>query len=275
MNYGVKKFFLDIDKKNNPNETITYLNKRCNNIVHKNLRLQDNRLYNHFVNIELDCEFVIQRWLKCLFDREFHPKHVEIFWDALLADENQVKSFDFNLADFICVAMIIFLRDELVIKDQNESFQRLFKYPPIESPVPLISLAINIRNEIKVKEFEEEEKKKEQEKKKEKMKIKIQEIDKINQDLIKKKNMNPIDSLDYLAEKKSKYSGVSVENNLNKNERNIINDGNPRIKIEELTLQNKYMLKELRRMFIKYNNKMDKSDRQKVNTLFDTIEKNI
>ena len=35
------------------------------------------------------------------------------------------------------------------------------------------------------------------------------------------------------------------------------------------------MLKELRRMFIKYNNKMDKSDRQKVNTLFDTIEKNI
>ena len=87
--------------------------------------------------------------------------------------------------------------------------------------------------------------------------------------------MNPIDSLDYLAEKKSKYSGVSVENNLNKNERNIINDGNPRIKIEELTLQNKYMLKELRRMFIKYNNKMDKSDRQKVNTLFDTIEKNI
>ena len=275
MNYGVKKFFLDIDKKNNPNETITYLNKRCNNIVHKDLRLQDNRLYNHFVNIELDCEFVIQRWLKCLFDREFHPKHVEIFWDALLADENQVKSFDFNLADFICVAMIIFLRDELVIKDQNESFQRLFKYPPIESPVPLISLAINIRNEIKVKEFEEEEKKKEQEKKKEKMKIKIQEIDKINQDLIKKKNMNPIDSLDYLAEKKSKYSGVSVENNLNKNERNIINDGNPRIKIEELSLQNKYMLKELRRMFIKYNNKMDKSDRQKVNTLFDTIEKNI
>ena len=171
--------------------------------------------------------------------------------------------------------MIIFLRDELVIKDQNETFQRLFKYPPIESPVPLISLAVNIRNEIKVKEFEEEEKKKEQEKKNEKMKIKIQEIDKINQDLMKKKNMNPIDSLDYLAEKKSKYSGVSVENNLNKNERNIINDGNPRIKIEELSLQNKYMLKELRRMFIKYNNKMDKSDRQKVNTLFDTIEKNI
>ena len=267
-----KIFFLDIDK-NNPNEKITYLNKRCNNIVHKNLRLQDNRLYNHFVNIELDCEFVIQRWLKCLFDREFHPKHVEIFWDALLADENQVKSFDFNLADFICVAMIIFLRDELVIKDQNESFQRLFKYPPIESPVPLISLAVNIRNEIKIKEFEEEEKKKEQEKKNGKMKIKIQEIDKINQDLMKKKNMNPIDSLDYLAEKKSMYTGAKFENNINKNE-NITNN-NPRVKIEELTIQTKYMLKELRRMFIKYNSKMDKNDRQKVSNLFDTLEKNI
>ena len=269
MNEGVKNFFLDKQK----NETQSYLVKRCNNIIHRKLRLQDNRLYNHFINIELDAEFVIQRWLKCLFDREFHPKHVEIFWDALLADENQVKSFDFNLADFICVAMIIFLRDELVIKDQNESFQRLFKYPPIESPVPLISLAVNIRNEIKIKEFEEEEKKKEQEKKNGKMKIKIQEIDKINQDLMKEKNMNPIDSLDYLAEKKSMYTGVKFENNINKNE-NITNN-NPRVKIEELTIQTKYMLKELRRMFIKYNSKMDKNDRQKVSNLFDTLEKNI
>ena len=269
MNEGVKNFFLDKQK----NESQSYLVKRCNNIIHRKLRLQDNRLYNHFINIELDCEFVIQRWLKCLFAREFHPKNVEIFWDDLLSDEYKYKTNNFNLADYLCIAMIVFIREELVIKDQNESFQRLFKYPPIESPVPLISLAVNIRNEIKIKEFEEEEKKKEQEKKNEKIKIKIQEIDKINQDLMKKKNMNPIDSLDYLAEKKSMYTGVKFENNINKNE-NITNN-NHRVKIEELTIQTKYMLKELRRMFIKYNSKMDKNDRQKVSNLFDNIEKNI
>ncbi len=271
MNYGVKNFFLDT--KNNPNEKMTYLNKRCHNIVHKDLRLQDNRLYNHFVNIELDCEFVIQRWLKCLFDREFHPKNVEIFWDALLADENQVKSNDFNLADFICIAMIIFIRNELVIKDQNETFQRLFKYPPIESPVPLIDLAINIRNEIKVKDFEEGERNKEKEKKHDIIREKVKEIEKINLDLIKKKNMNPVDSLDYLAEKKLMYSGIPVKsNNANNNKVKINNNVT---KIEELSIQNKNVLKDLRRMFIKYNGKMDKNDREKVNNLFDTLEKNL
>ena len=273
MNLGVKNFFMDIDKEKNPNEKLTYLIKRCKNIIHKNLRLQDNRLYNHFMNIELDCEFVIQRWLKCLFDREFHPKNVEIFWDALLADENQVKSNDFNLADFICIAMIIFIRDELVIKDQNETFQRLFKYPPIESPVPLIDLAINIRNEIKVKDFEEGERNKEKEKKHDIIREKVKEIEKINLDLIKKKNMNPVDSLDYLAEKKLMYSGIPVKsNNANNNKVKINNNVT---KIEELSIQNKNVLKDLRRMFIKYNGKMDKNDREKVNNLFDTLEKNL
>ena len=69
------------------------------------------------------------------------------------------------------------------------------------------------------------------------------------------------------------YTGAKFENNINKNE-NITNN-NPRVKIEELTIQTKYMLKELRRMFIKYNSKMDKNDRQKVSNLFDTLEKNI
>ena len=316
MNEGVKNFFLDKQK----NQTESYLVKRCNNIIHRKLRLQDNRLYNHFINIELDAEFVIQRWLKCLFDREFHPKNVELFWDALLSDEFKFQTHDFNFADYLCLAMIIFIRDELVIKNQSESFQRLFKYPPIESPTPLINLAFNLRSEVLTKEHEEDIKIKEKEEEKKKMMDKMKEIEKINQNLIKMKNMNNEDSLDYLAEKKKKFYTPTLEKSneikftndnsnkintniikdegkkiskeikpeikksitqeikedgINKNNNNQVKKSNSNINMDEISLQNKNILKELRRIYIKYSNKIEKSDKEKMNGLFDILEKNI
>jgi len=68
--------------------------------------------------------------------------------------------------DFIAVAMMNYIREDcknlifnkktlnifLVLrKDQNDCFQRLFKYPPIESPVTLIKLAIQIKGKITCK----------------------------------------------------------------------------------------------------------------------------
>ena len=67
--------------------------------------------------------------------------------------------------------MFNYIREELVIKDQNECFQRLFKYPPIESTKIIIDLALKLRVQIKKKIFEEEKiqrEKKEKKRKKEK-----------------------------------------------------------------------------------------------------------
>ena len=111
-----------------------------NNIVHTKLRLYDNRLYCHFNNIQLDCEIIVQRWLKCLFDREFHPKDVCGFWDAILCDVFIKGSKNLELIDYMCISMFSYIREELVIKDQNECFQRLFKYPPIESTKVIVDL---------------------------------------------------------------------------------------------------------------------------------------
>ena len=40
----------------------------------------------------------------------------------------------------MCIAMFSYIREELVIKDQNECFQRLFKYPLIESTKVIVDL---------------------------------------------------------------------------------------------------------------------------------------
>ena len=56
--------------------------------------------------------------------------------------------------------MIVYIRNDLIKKDQNQSFQTLFKYPEIDDPLILINLAIKYRNYIldpnRITENEEE-----------------------------------------------------------------------------------------------------------------------
>jgi TBC1 domain family protein 5 len=148
------KFYEDLE----PNETKTKLIKECNEITHEKLKIKDPKLYEHFNKIELDIEIVMQRWLKCLLSREFKLEQIKILWDAILADNSEENVF--NLVDYISLAMIVYIRNDLIKKDQNQSFQTLFKYPEIDDPLILINLAIKYRNYIldpnRITENEEE-----------------------------------------------------------------------------------------------------------------------
>ena len=148
------KFYEDLE----PNETKTKLIKECNEITHEKLKIKDPKLYEHFNKIELDIEIVMQRWLKCLLSREFKLDQIKILWDAILADNSEENVF--NLIDYISLAMIVYIRNDLIKKDQNQSFQTLFKYPEIDDPLKLINLAIKYRNYIldpnRITENEEE-----------------------------------------------------------------------------------------------------------------------
>ena len=148
------KFYEDLE----PNETKTKLIKECNEITHEKLKIKDPKLYEHFNKIELDIEIVMQRWLKCLLSREFKLEQIKILWDAILADNSEENVF--NLVDYISLAMIVYIRNDLIKKDQNQSFQTLFKYPEIDDPLILINLAIKYRNYIldpnRINENEEE-----------------------------------------------------------------------------------------------------------------------
>jgi len=148
MNFGINKFYEDIDEKKNPGETKNYLIKRCEYIAEKKLKIQNSRLYYHFVNIGIQPEVVIQRWIKCLFTREFHPQDCAVIWDAIFANEITEPSGDLSYVDYFSIAMLDFISDELLRKDQNECFKRLFQYPPLESMTTLISLTSRIKPNI-------------------------------------------------------------------------------------------------------------------------------
>ena len=190
MKLGVNKFYEDIDLEKNPGETKNYLVKRCECISEKKIRLQNSRLYYHFVNIGLDSGIILQRWIKCLFTREFHPQDCSVIWDAILANEVMEPSGELIYVDYFSIAMMDFISDELLRKDQSECFKRLFQYPPLESMTTLISLTTKIKP--KIIELEKSEKLKEIEwkEKSERNRQQLNEIAEQNQKLRKELEQN-------------------------------------------------------------------------------------
>ena len=96
------------------------LQRRCSEIVSLKLKLIDPELFDYFNLIDLDCTVFLQRWIKCMFNRELEYPFISIFWDSILANdliENNTgvseKLFNnFNMIDYICVSMISAIKDE-------------------------------------------------------------------------------------------------------------------------------------------------------------------
>jgi len=65
--------------------------------------------------------------LRLLLGREFHLEDLLVIWDALFAHGK-----DFELLDHISVAMLMFIRGNIIEKDYSTVMKRLFKYPPVE-----------------------------------------------------------------------------------------------------------------------------------------------
>ena len=120
---------------------------RCALIINEKLKSLDEQLYQHFLNINLNIGIVLQRWLKCIFSREFEIKETLIFWDAIFANEDD-NNYPLIFIDFIALAMIINIRKELFEGEQTECFTLLFKYPQQDNIVKIIKISERIKNSI-------------------------------------------------------------------------------------------------------------------------------
>lgn len=114
------------------------LNLRCKMIINEKLKVIDKELFEHFNKIDLDCTIFLQRWLKCLFNREFELKDVLIIWDAVLATPCFQKGYNLFKIDMIVLSMILRKRNILLLCDQNQCFMLMLQYPRIENILELI-----------------------------------------------------------------------------------------------------------------------------------------
>ncbi|PFH36908.1 TBC domain-containing protein [Besnoitia besnoiti] len=200
---------------------------RCGHIFHKLLRKTDSALYEHLVEMDVQPQLFLLRWLRLLFSREFHVQDTILIWDAVFADaylqngatsssasaptsssapansavassvsgsttsapasssgvdllsstrasvasvaspmgssqSSSVPSYvpeklgasaasRLPLTDFFALAMLRFIRENLMASDETLCLRRLLKFPPIESLQPLILLALALRSPQKAR----------------------------------------------------------------------------------------------------------------------------
>ncbi|XP_014093200.3 TBC1 domain family member 5 isoform X1 [Bactrocera oleae] len=93
-------------------------------IREKILAKEDLHLHNYLLKLDIPLHIFGIRWLRLLFGREFALLDLLVIWDAIFADSDH-----FNLPNYILVAMLIRIRDKLLLSDQTSCLTYLMRYP--------------------------------------------------------------------------------------------------------------------------------------------------
>ena len=101
-------------------EGVSSVLKRCHKIHHRILQVIDKELYLYLEKQKIEPQMYLQRYLRCILSREFNLADTLIIWDSLFASLTQGSDFksenqanlckELNLLDYVCVAMISFVR---------------------------------------------------------------------------------------------------------------------------------------------------------------------
>ena len=122
---------------------------RCSLLINEKLKILDKELYTHFNKNGLDCSICLQRWLKCIFNREFELKDVMILWDDIFSSVNINSDYVLYKIDLIALAMILRIRNFLLMCDQSQCFMMLLQYQKLENVLELIIFADKLDESIR------------------------------------------------------------------------------------------------------------------------------
>ncbi|KAJ6547486.1 rab-GTPase-TBC domain-containing protein [Mycena capillaripes] len=103
---------------------ITPVVEDCNRIQSNLLRAADPLLWKHMQAAGIEPQIYGIRWLRLLYTREFEMPSAMKLWDGLFACDPT-----FELAPWICVAMLIRIRNDLIPSDYSGQLTSLLRYP--------------------------------------------------------------------------------------------------------------------------------------------------
>jgi hypothetical protein len=139
--------------------------RRCNRIYHHFLKNSDSEIYKHLVSVKLDPELQLMRWLRCILSREFNIDITVCLWDYIFAGVNDQFRQDRDFGDmyyvegyseskedplinldYLWLAMIENIRDQVHKKDIEDCLEVFFHYPEVKGASRLIALATKIES---------------------------------------------------------------------------------------------------------------------------------
>ncbi|KAG1782766.1 rab-GTPase-TBC domain-containing protein [Suillus placidus] len=101
----------------------------CNHIQNSLLKSVDPILHGVLQNSGIEPQIYGLRWLRLLFTRELSMDDAMILWDGLFANPTPIS----ELAQWICVAMLIRIRTKLIPSDYSMQLTYLLRYPPSQA----------------------------------------------------------------------------------------------------------------------------------------------
>ncbi|KAL5343335.1 rab-GTPase-TBC domain-containing protein [Aspergillus crustosus] len=101
---------------------------QCEHIHNELLVATDLELADHLQALDILPQIFLTRWMRLLFGREFPFQDMLVIWDFLFAEKLRVE-----LIDFVCVAMLLRVRWQLLSSDSSAVLTTLLRYP---SPQP-------------------------------------------------------------------------------------------------------------------------------------------
>lgn len=97
---------------------------RSRRIFNDILMRVDPELARHLESIEIVPQVFLMRWIRLLFGREFAFDEVLTVWDSIFAEDASLE-----LVDYVCIAMLLRVRWELLQADYNTALTLLLRYP--------------------------------------------------------------------------------------------------------------------------------------------------
>ncbi|EAU88586.1 TBC1 domain family member 5 isoform CRAb [Coprinopsis cinerea okayama7 len=104
--------------------------KACNHIQNELLKKVDPALWNAMSKAGIEPQIYGIRWLRMLFTREFSMTDTMKLWDGLFACDPTLA-----LAQWVCVAMLIRIRGNLINADYSSQLTTLLRYPSPSRPL--------------------------------------------------------------------------------------------------------------------------------------------
>lgn len=109
------------------------------------VRLIDHAVYNRLNQLQLHPQYYSFRWLTLLLSQEFPLPDVLRIWDSIFAEEDK---FSFLL--YICCAMIVLIRSQLLSGDFSTNVKLLQNYPSTDIQI-VLNKAVELANKDREK----------------------------------------------------------------------------------------------------------------------------
>lgn len=90
-------------------------------------RIKDPQLERHFGQLKIETRFYALRWLRLWLAQEFSMPELLALWDSFLTSEQRL-----GWVRYVCVAMLIRIRESLLAADFVDCMKLLLHYPPCD-----------------------------------------------------------------------------------------------------------------------------------------------